>query len=114
MKTNQFDYQFDLVCDRSNLASLTQSAFMLGYFVSGLVFAYYSDKYGRRPLVWLSITLEVLSIISCSLSVNIIQYSISRFVTGIGNFGRFAGLYTIRGFKIFFKMNKFFESKLFS
>jgi MFS family permease len=71
---------------------------MLGYFVSGLVFAYYSDKYGRRPLVWLSFTLEILSIISCSLSVNIIQYSISRFVTGIGTSGRGVGLYNIREF----------------
>ncbi len=88
------------MCNRSNLASLTQSAFMLGYFVAGLIFVYYSDKYGRRPLVWLSFTLEILSIISCSLSVNIIQYTISRFVNGIGSFGfgRFGGLYAIRGF----------------
>ncbi len=88
------------MCDRSNLASLTQSAFMLGYFVAGLVFAYYSDKYGRRPLVWLSFTSVILSVISCSLSVNIKQYTISRFVTGIGSFGfgRYGGLYAIRRF----------------
>jgi MFS family permease len=84
------------VCDRSHYTSLTQSVFMLGYLVSGLVFSYYSDKYGRRPLVWLSFTLEILSIISCSLSVNIVQYLISQFVTGIGSSGRGIAVYTIR------------------
>jgi MFS family permease len=74
----EFCYKFDLVCDRSNIASLTKSVHMLRYFISGLVFAYYSGKYGRRPLVWISFTLEILSIISCSLSVNIIQYITSR------------------------------------
>ncbi len=71
---------------------------MLGYFVAGLVFAYYSDKYGRRPLVWFSFTLEILSIISCSLSVNIIQYTISRFVTGVGSSGLRMGLFAMREF----------------
>ncbi|CAG2114873.1 unnamed protein product, partial [Medioppia subpectinata] len=43
------DYQFNLVCDRKHFASFTQTAYMLGYAVSGLIFAHYSDKYGRRP-----------------------------------------------------------------
>jgi MFS family permease len=103
MKINQFDYQFDLVCDRSDLASLTQSYFMSGYLVSGLVFSYYSDKYGRRPVVWLSFTLEILALLSCSLSVNITQYSISRFLNGVGASGRWLAMYTIREFKIKFK-----------
>ncbi len=100
MKTNQFDYQFDLVCDRSNLASLTQSYFMLGYMVSGLVFSYYSDKYGRRPVVWLSFTLEILALLSCSLSANITQYSIFRFLNGVGASGRWLAAYTICELKI--------------
>ena len=86
------------MCDRTNLASLTQSVFMLGYLVSGFVFAYYSDKYGRRPLVWISFAFEILALISCSLSINITQYLISQFFVGIGNSGKSLAMATIRMF----------------
>ncbi|CAG2168371.1 unnamed protein product [Oppiella nova] len=78
---------FDLVCERTNYASLTQSFFMLGYVASGFVISYYSDKYGRRPMIYLSYSIEVLAIISCAFSYNIYQYIISRFLVGFGHSG---------------------------
>ena len=87
--------QFDLVCERSNYASFTQSCFMLGYVVSGLVICQFSDKYGRRPMVWFSYTLEVFAIISCGLSVNIYQYIVSRFLVGVGHSGGHYAVYSI-------------------
>ncbi|CAG2100136.1 unnamed protein product [Medioppia subpectinata] len=77
--------EFDLVCDRANFASLTQSCFMLGYVVSGLILSHYKDKYGRRPVVLLCYVIEILAIISCAFSYNIYQYLFSRFLTGMGH-----------------------------
>ena len=67
---------------------------MLGYVISGLVFAHYSDKYGRRPITWLSISLEVFAILMSGLSVNVYMYAVSRFLVGIGSSGRWMSVYT--------------------
>ncbi|CAG2118571.1 unnamed protein product, partial [Medioppia subpectinata] len=80
--------EFDLVCDRSNYASLTQSFYMLGYLVSGLILSFLPDKYGRRPLCWIYFLIEVISLIACALSVNIYQYIIFRLFVAIGGCGR--------------------------
>ncbi|CAG2179530.1 unnamed protein product [Oppiella nova] len=56
---------------------------MLGYVISGLVFSHYSDKYGRRPIVWLGFTIELTGILSCAVSPNIYFYSIARFLVGM-------------------------------
>ncbi|CAG2100135.1 unnamed protein product [Medioppia subpectinata] len=79
--------EFDLVCNRANYASLTQSCFIMGYVFSGLIVSHFSDKYGRRPVVFICYAIEILGVISCALSYNIYQYLISRFLTGLGYSG---------------------------
>ncbi|CAG2166906.1 unnamed protein product [Oppiella nova] len=76
------------ICDRANFASFSQTLFMLGYVISGLVFSHYSDKYGRRPIVWLGFTIELTGILLCAVSPNIYYYSIARFLVGMGGSGR--------------------------
>ncbi|CAG2162928.1 unnamed protein product [Oppiella nova] len=71
------------VCHRAHLASMSQVFYMLGYFVSGLIFSHYSDKYGRRPIIFTSFIIEIIGIVSCILSPNIYFYSISRFFVGM-------------------------------
>ncbi|CAG2171076.1 unnamed protein product [Oppiella nova] len=56
---------------------------MLGYVISGLVFSHYSDKYGRRPIVWLGFIIELTGILSCAVSPNIYFYLIGRFLMGM-------------------------------
>ncbi|XP_054165996.1 organic cation transporter protein-like, partial [Oppia nitens] len=92
---NSIITEFDLVCSRSNFASISQTLFMLGYVVSGLVFAHYSDKYGRRPIVWLSFSIEIFGILLCALSTNIYFYSFARFLVGMGSSGRGMTIYII-------------------
>ena len=80
--------KFDLVCDRSYLASLSQSLYMSGYIIAGTLMAYLSDKYGRRPLAIYCFIIEIAANISCALSPTIIQYLISRFLVGVAGTGR--------------------------
>ena len=72
-----------MVCDRSYLPSLTQTAYMCGYIFGGL-FAFLSDKFGRRKIILVSYTVNIIGIISCAFSVNIYQYIFSRFLQSFG------------------------------
>ena len=74
---------------------MTQSVFMLGYVVSGLVFAHYSDKYGRRPITWLSMSIELIGILLSGVSTNIYMYSFARFLVGMGGSGVWLSIKTI-------------------
>jgi MFS family permease len=80
--------KFDLVCDRSYLASLSQSLYMSGYIIAGTILAHLSDKYGRRPLAIYCYIIDIAASISCALSPNIIQYLISRLLVGMATTGR--------------------------
>jgi len=75
--------QFDLVCDRSYLASLTQTAYMSGYVLAGLL-SFLSDKFGRRKIILYSYTINAIGCLSCAFSINIYQYIISRFIESFG------------------------------
>ncbi|XP_054165993.1 organic cation transporter protein-like [Oppia nitens] len=82
------DYPFNLVCDNSNVASITQASYYISYIVNGLVLADLMDRYGRKPIILIAIIIEALGLLSCGLSVNMVQYAISRFFVGLGSAGR--------------------------
>lgn len=69
---------------------------MFGYLVTGLVLSQFADKYGRKPLVWVSFVVEILSLVSCGLSVNVTQYAISRFLVGLSIYGCSGAMCTSR------------------
>lgn len=69
---------------------------MMGYLVSGLILSPLPDKYGRRPLCWVYFAIEIISMISCALSVNIHQYIIFRLFAGIGGCGRTGAMCVMR------------------
>uniref|UniRef100_A0A669R1A4 Major facilitator superfamily (MFS) profile domain-containing protein n=1 Tax=Phasianus colchicus TaxID=9054 RepID=A0A669R1A4_PHACC len=52
--------EFDLVCDRKNLNDISQSVYMLGMFLGAMIFGLLSDRFGRRPVLLISILLEGL------------------------------------------------------
>ena len=79
-----------MVCDRSYLASLSQSAYMCGYVLAGC-FAFLSDKFGRRPMILICCVIEVIAYLSCAFSINITQYIISRLFQSLGGIGREMG-----------------------
>ncbi|XP_054158725.1 organic cation transporter protein-like [Oppia nitens] len=84
------DYnQWHLICNRRELSSLTESLHMLGYGMGAIIFGYLSGRFGRKPVLWIAIILEVLAGLSSALSVNIIHFSISRLVLGMAVNGRY-------------------------
>lgn len=81
--------KWNLVCDRDWYVSFTQSLYMAGMVISSLISGHFSDKYGRLPVLWTAVILELLGGLSCAFSFSIYQYMISRFILAIGAYGRY-------------------------
>ncbi|XP_010710633.1 solute carrier family 22 member 13-like isoform X2 [Meleagris gallopavo] len=74
--------EFDLVCDRKNLNDISQSIYMLGMFLGALIFGLLSDRFGRRPVLLISILLEGLFGLAIALVPHFYVYLAFRCVVG--------------------------------
>ena len=83
------------MCDKSWLPSLSQSFYQIGYVVNGLLLGYLSDRFGRRPVLWLALVIEICGGLSMIFSYSMVQYIISRFFLGLGDSGRGVCLYLL-------------------
>ena len=72
------------------LVNVTLSGFFFVISISGLVFGPLSDRYGRKPVIMVALTLYVLASVSCALSPNIYFLIISRLFQAIGCAGGMA------------------------
>ncbi|CAL1275448.1 unnamed protein product [Larinioides sclopetarius] len=82
--------EFNLVCDREWLISLSKSVFIAGYFLSATVFVHLSDKFGRKPIIALCNTIALVSAITSLFSTSFLMFAVTRFflaagVTGLDN-----------------------------
>ncbi|XP_042747591.1 solute carrier family 22 member 13-like [Lagopus leucura] len=74
--------EFDLVCDRKNLNDISQSIYMLGMFLGAMIFGLFSDRFGRRPALLISILLEGLFGVAIALVPHFYVYLAFRCVVG--------------------------------
>ncbi|KAG9511371.1 Solute carrier family 22 member 1 [Fragariocoptes setiger] len=87
--------EWNLVCDRSWLISLSQSCYMASFILAYLIFGPLSDRYGRFPCLLMGATLEVLAGLGCALSTSVTMFIVFRFVLGFGCAGRSSASYLI-------------------
>ncbi|XP_037519728.1 organic cation transporter protein [Rhipicephalus sanguineus] len=81
--------QWDLVCSRSWLVSLSQSVYMAGYMTSMIIFGQLSDRVGRRTVICIALTILLAAGFSTLLSQSFIafislRYFVSLGVSGVG------------------------------
>lgn len=81
--------EWDLVCDRDWLVSITKSIYMAGFLVSVLVFGQISDKIGRRPVILMCVIILLSSGVICAFSISFIMFTVSRFFVALGASGIF-------------------------
>ncbi len=72
------------------LVNVTMSGFFFVISIAGLLFGPLSDRYGRKPVIMVSLTLYVLASISCAISSNIYFMIVSRLFQAIGCAGGMA------------------------
>ncbi len=66
------------------LVNLTISVFFITISLSGLVFGPLSDRFGRKPVIFITITVYILASLGCALSPNIYYLIIFRIFQAIG------------------------------
>ncbi|XP_023211273.1 organic cation transporter protein-like [Centruroides sculpturatus] len=74
--------KWDLVCDESWKSSLANSMFYVGGVVSQLLFGYVSDKWGRKPCMFIMLFFTILFGLASSYSPNYTAYIIFRGILG--------------------------------
>ncbi|XP_074596551.1 uncharacterized protein LOC141851688 [Brevipalpus obovatus] len=81
--------EWNLVCDKSWLATATLSVYQFGYLVSGIVMGFFSDRFGRKTAAVTSMSLEVLCGFAITFSPSITSLIIIRFFHGLAGYGRY-------------------------
>ncbi|GIY21168.1 organic cation transporter protein [Caerostris extrusa] len=76
--------EWDLVCGREWLISLTKSVYMLGFLISVFVFGQLSDSIGRLPAIVISYIITVISMLLTLLSNSFVMFSVLRFLQALG------------------------------
>lgn len=86
---------FDLVCDRHHLPSVSQALYVLGYFIASFLAGHMADRYGRLPVLWTSVFVELIAGVSCALAFSMWFFMASRFILGISVYAKFMTAYTL-------------------
>ncbi|XP_060648114.1 organic cation transporter-like protein [Drosophila nasuta] len=87
--------EFDLVCGRKFLASTSESIFMLGVLLGSIIFGQLSDKYGRKPIFFASLVIQVIFGVVAGIAPEYFTYTIARLIVGATTSGVFLVAYVI-------------------
>lgn len=87
--------EWNLVCDRSWLRATGDSLFMVGVMLGSMIFGGLSDKFGRRPIFFLSLVIQLVGGILVAVSPEYISYVVFRLIVGSTTSGVFLVAYVI-------------------
>ncbi|XP_013149716.1 PREDICTED: organic cation transporter protein-like isoform X1 [Papilio polytes] len=79
--------QWNLVCNREWLKSLTQTIFMLGILVGNMLFGHLSDRFGRRMPFVAAVCLQLITGVTTAFSVDWYMFTILRFLLAVATGG---------------------------
>lgn len=86
---------WDMVCNRSWLRATSDSLFMFGVLLGSIVFGQMSDKYGRKPIFFASLVIQLIFGILAGIAPEYFTFTISRIIIGATTSGVFLVAYVI-------------------
>uniref|UniRef100_G3PGL9 Solute carrier family 22 member 13a n=1 Tax=Gasterosteus aculeatus aculeatus TaxID=481459 RepID=G3PGL9_GASAC len=75
-------YEFDLVCDESEMPHLVQTIFMGGLLAGSFIFGPAAESYGRRRTTQLPVVLLLIFVTVAGASPNVYVYMLAQFIVG--------------------------------
>ncbi|XP_071956471.1 organic cation transporter protein-like [Antedon mediterranea] len=87
--------EWDLVCEDKTIPAIAQSIFFTAVLVGSMVVGSLSDRYGRKPMWFISIIVQCIAGFAVAFSPNLITYLCLRCVVAACNFGMFTLCYII-------------------
>ncbi|KAK3775885.1 hypothetical protein RRG08_011449 [Elysia crispata] len=87
--------EFDLVCSAEYLNSLATTIYFTGVMVGGLVFGDLADRFGRLPVMLITLYASVMFGLISAFSVNYVMFVVLRFIVGIFTQGVQMATYTL-------------------
>ncbi|KAH8247009.1 hypothetical protein KR032_006818 [Drosophila birchii] len=87
--------EWNLVCGRGFMAATSDSLFMLGVLLGSIVFGQLSDKYGRKPILFASLVIQVLFGVLAGVAPEYFTYTLARVMVGATTSGVFLVAYVI-------------------
>ncbi|XP_006821786.1 organic cation transporter protein-like [Saccoglossus kowalevskii] len=74
--------EWDLVCDKSAYVDISQAIFMTGVMFGSVTFGQLSDIFGRRPVWFLSLWVQLVIAVSVAFTQSYAAFTILRFFVG--------------------------------
>ncbi|EDW80821.1 uncharacterized protein Dwil_GK11734 [Drosophila willistoni] len=87
--------EWNLVCGRGFMAATSDSLFMLGVLLGSFVFGQLSDKYGRKPIFFASLVIQVVFGLLVAMAPEYFTYTLARLMVGATTSGVFLVAYVI-------------------
>lgn len=103
--TNTIQQEFDLVCERQSLTSLSQTIFMFGILAGNMFFGALADNFGRRAPLVIAVNLQLIFGVASSYATNFWLFALLRFLTAAATGGTMVSRLTLnllQSIKLFF------------
>lgn len=87
--------EWTMVCSRAWLRATADALFMLGVLLGSIIFGQMSDNYGRKPVFFASLVLQVIFGVIAGIAPNYITFTLSRLIIGATTSGVFLVSYVL-------------------
>lgn len=76
--------EWNLVCDKEWLVSMSKSIFIAGYFFSAVIFGYLADRIGRKSVIIIANAISLIFSLACAFSTSFLMFAVCRIFIAAG------------------------------